>query len=50
MENDFINKQIQDILDEDSGKESIGMSFDSLDWFSDDLFEDYTSQVTGSFC
>ena len=45
MENDFISKQIQDLLDEDSAKDSLTMNFDSLDWFCDDLFEDYTAQV-----
>ena len=40
MEDDFLSKQIQDILEEEIQNDSLSsLSFDNLDWFCDDLFE-----------
>lgn len=47
MDEEFISKQIEEIIDEEMHKDNLGLSsvtFDNLDWFSDDLFEN-TIQV-----
>ncbi|XP_057312799.1 Kruppel-like factor 1 isoform X2 [Hydractinia symbiolongicarpus] len=42
MDEEVISKQIEEIIDEEMHKDNLGLSsvtFDNLDWFSDDLFE-----------
>lgn len=45
MDDEILNKHIQDILDKELNHEfNAPFSFDSLDWFSEDVF-DNTLQV-----
>ena len=42
MEDEYLNKQIQDILGEEMQKDNLNLTalnFDTMDWFCDDLFE-----------